>query len=407
MKRSVLTIPLLCLFAICNSAHAIDLQAHPKVEKIANELIAEDIYSANELSAIFSDVEILDSVIKAMTSPAEFTLSWGRYRKIFLKDDRIESGVEFWRQHQSAFDRAEAEYGVPAEIIVAIIGVESKYGVFKGSHKVLDSLITLVSGYPRRSKFFASELKHFLILCKENQIDVKATMGSYAGAMGFPQFISSSYRNYAIDFSGDGRIDLIDDPVDAIGSIANYFVENGWHAGEPVSSRAFKQLPKAVADLNNRKRKTQYSAASLRGLGAVLPASIDDAELLNVLKLDAADAKRSKSQPNTYMVRAGDTACAIAYAHSMSCREFMKLNNLDSKGRIYRGQLLKVKGDRKTKADGSNWQIQKANKGEPEKPIYFYTHRNFYAITQYNHSVLYAMAVYDLSNAIRRAREGL
>jgi len=292
---------------------------------------------------------------------------------------------------------------VPAEMIVAIIGVESKYGLYKGKYRVLDSLATLVVGYPRRSEFFAQELEAFLILCKTNQFTPRDIFGSYAGAVGYPQFISSSYQNYAVDFSGDGRIDLIDQPIDAIGSVANYFVKNGWRRGEPVSSNAFNSVAKPVADKANRKRSTRYRAGELRTLGAKLDDTIKGEEKLNVLSLNPSDVVRDTMRDGEYIVRAGDTACKIAETLGVSCKTIFNLNRLDSKGTIYRGQTLKVPSvsEESRKKLSSKWVVS-----NPEAEIFFYTHENFYVITRYNHSVLYAMAVNELSKAIKAYRSG-
>jgi len=398
---------------LVNNANAIELKDEPKLQAVADQLIAEKHYTQRELELVFRKAVVQQSVLDAMTSPAEYKFTWGKYRKIFLKEDRIQQGVDFWNEYQGDLDRAEQEYGVPASVIVAIIGVESKYGRYKGKHKVLDSLVTLTVGFPRRSKFFASELKEFLILTKENNLEFDQILGSYAGAVGFPQFISSSYRNYAVDFSGDGRADLIDQPVDAIGSIANYFIENGWKPGEPVTSKAHKTVDAGVADLANRKRKTQFTAAALREKGAPLSESISGDEKLNVLMLDASEIVSQPKDSKTYIVRAGDTACQIAEKKNVSCKSLFLLNELNKDGKIFRGQRLKLPTNskalkqQKVAVEGSKWEVAQAEKGRQEGSVqerFFFTHRNFYAITQYNHSVLYAMAVHDLSQAIDAAK---
>ncbi len=416
-----ITLALSCLLAglmVCTHAQAIELSKEPKLQAIADQLIAEKHYTQAELDRIFSQADIQQSVLDAMQNPAEYKFTWGKYRKIFLQDDRIQQGVDFWLAHQAVLEAAEQEYGVPISVIVAIIGVESKFGKYKGKHKVLDSLSTLVVGFPRRSKFFAKELKEFLILTKENELQAPEILGSYAGAVGFPQFISSSYRNYAVDYSGDGKTDLINQPSDAIGSIANYFIKNGWKPGEPVTSVAYTTVEGSIAALANRKRKTLYTAQSLRDKGAPLSLSIQDDEKLNVLMLDANEVVTEPKGSNRYVVRAGDTACQIAEDSNVSCAALIKLNNLDSKGRIYRGQRLKlptsefaVAKDSKSKLAStgtSKWQVASSDSGAIEEDTvqerYFFTHRNFYAITQYNHSVLYAMAVHDLSQAIAQAK---
>ncbi len=388
-----------CLFSFSASyAQAVVLSEHPKLVVIANELVKKELYSLSELEQLFAQAKVKQSVLDALQSPAEYSLTWGRYRQIFLKQDRIEQGVAFWKKHQSTFDRAEQEYGVPSSMIAAIIGVESKFGKFKGAHKVIDSLVTLTTGYPRRSAFFGSELKEFLILTKENKIDPLSIYGSYAGAVGYPQFISSSYRNYAVDFSGDGKTDLIDQPVDAIGSIANYFIENGWKPGEPVTSRALHRVDPRLVDIANRKRKTPFTGASLREKGALLNDSIVDSQALNVLMLDASDRKKYKHKAGSYIVRAGDTVCEIAEDHKVSCGALIALNKLNQNGDIFRDQRLKIPGN------GAASVTEQVPEADQVVPRYFYTYPNFYAITRYNQSVLYAMAVYDLSEAIAEAK---
>ena len=406
---------------VVTNATAVDLKKEPTLQAVADKLIAEKHYTQSELEAVFKKATFQQSVLDAMTSPAEYKFTWGKYRKLFLKEDRIQQGVEFWNEYQGDLDRAEKKYGVPASVIVAIVGVESKYGRYKGKHKVLDSLVTLTVGFPRRSKFFASELKEFLILTKENNLAFDQILGSYAGAVGFPQFISSSYRNYAIDFSGDWKTDLIDQPVDAIGSIANYFIKNGWKPGEPVTSPAHRTVEASVSELANRKRKTQYTAADLRDKGAPIAESVSGDVNLNVLMLDASEIVSEPKNSNIYIVRAGDTACQIAEKLDVSCKTLFSINKLNKKGSIFRGQRLKLPANakaskktapKKTTSPGSKWEVARAESVSADiaqetdtvKERFFFTHRNFYAITQYNHSVLYAMAVHDLSEAIDVAK---
>jgi len=257
-------------------------------------------------------------------------------------------------------------------------------------------LVSLVVDFPRRSDFFAKELKHFLILTKENQMDTTNLLGSYAGAVGYPQFIASSYRSYAVDFSGDGKTDLIDQPIDAIGSVANYFVKNGWLTGQPITSSIFTSVPSQVSDLANNKRQIQFSAAKLRSLGAPVANAISADEKLNVLKLNASEIVPEEVAANSYIVRAGDTVCQIAERFSMPCNSLFQLNGLNASGDIYRGQRLKL-------ANQNNQPVTTKQEGS-EQYQYFFTHENFYVITRYNHSVLYAMAVTDLSAAVQQAK---
>ena len=163
-----------------------------------------------------------------MSSPAEFTWTWDRYKKLFLEEKRIANGKLFLAENNDLFNRVEDEFGVPREIITSILGVETRYGKIKGSYKVLDSLATLGFDFPRRSKFFKSELIHFFQLTRENNLDIYSIQGSYAGAMGYGQFISSSYRAYAVDYDGDGYSDLFNSVPDAVASIANYLKIHGW-----------------------------------------------------------------------------------------------------------------------------------------------------------------------------------
>jgi membrane-bound lytic murein transglycosylase B len=207
------------------------------VKDFLQYMVQEHGFDAAELNRIFERVEITDEVIKAISRPAE-KLAWYQYRPIFLKQDRIVQGVKFWEENAAVLARAEAVYGVPAEIIVAIIGVETRYGRTTGRHKVINSLVTLAFDYPERSKFFTRELEQFLLLTREQDRDPDKTMGSYAGAMGIPQFISSSYRNYAVDFDRDGEIDIWDNSVDAVGSVGNYLRVHGWDPGKKIAQPA-------------------------------------------------------------------------------------------------------------------------------------------------------------------------
>jgi len=172
-------IVLLCTFFV-GEVQAIELSQEPKLQAIADALVAEKRFNQSELNRIFAKAKVQQSVLDAMKNPAEYKFTWGKYRKIFLKEDRIQQGVDFWLKYENVLEKAEREYGVPASVIVSIIGVESKFGKFKGKHKVLDSLVTLVVGFPRRSKFFAKELKEFLILTKENSLEPSEIYGSYA-----------------------------------------------------------------------------------------------------------------------------------------------------------------------------------------------------------------------------------
>lgn len=226
--------------ALSTGGHAIagDFSKYDELNDMIETLEAQQIYAPGELAKLFEDVSRQDKILELIARPAEKSREWKDYRPIFMQSSRVDAGVDFWEQYQEPLARAEAQFGVPASMILAILGVETKFGGNKGGYKVIEALATLGFDYPPRAKFFRNELREFLILSKQNGINPLEAKGSYAGAMGFPQFMPSSWRRLAIDFDGDGRIDLINNPVDAIGSIANYFKANGWKAGEPVTVRA-------------------------------------------------------------------------------------------------------------------------------------------------------------------------
>lgn len=192
-----------------------------------DEMAERHDLNAAELRGLFRQFDREQAVIERMEDPAE-ALPWYLYREIFLTEARVTAGVEFFERHRHTLERAQAEYGVEPSIVVAIIGVETLYGEHAGTYPVLSALATLAFDYPPRAEFFRSELEAFLLLAREEGIDPTRIEGSYAGAMGLPQFIPSSYRHYAVDFDDDGQRNLLTDPVDAIGSVAAYLAAHGW-----------------------------------------------------------------------------------------------------------------------------------------------------------------------------------
>ena len=301
---------------------------HPDVQAFINEVAAEGEFRKTELETLFASARRQQSILDAIARPAEKTKTWAEYRPLFVSQDRIDLGLQFYKTYGKTLARAEQEYGVSRYIIMAIIGVETRYGKFKGNYRVIDALSTLAFDYPPRAPFFRNELKAFLQLKDEAHIDLLSARGSYAGAMGFPQFISSSYRKFAVDFDADNHIDLINNPVDAIGSVASYFKAHGWEQGAPVISLArYLGSDADEAGLDswvNQDLKPEHSVADFRRLGLV-PDQTYPADLP-----------------------------AIA---------------------------LKLEG------------IQ--------GPEYWLGLNNFYVITRYNHSPLYALSVYQLSEALR------
>jgi membrane-bound lytic murein transglycosylase B len=261
-------------------------------------------------------------IIAAITRPAE-AMPWHRYRRIFLTDDRIEGGVDYWRKHAATLRAAQEAFGVPPHVITAIIGVETRYGAHTGKYRVADALKTLGFGYPPRADFFRKELEQFLLMAREEGMDPLDPLGSYAGAMGQPQFIASSFRAYAVDFDNDGRRDLWDSDADVVGSVANYLARHGWTQGAPVAIPVSGDAANLAA-LASGGSKPDRTLAEIVEAGVALPDSVDPGRPAVVIELQQEDG-----------------------------------------------------------------------------PEFWAGFDNFYVITRYNHSNLYAMAVFQLAEAIR------
>ena len=280
-----------------------------------------------------------------MSSPAEFTWTWERYKKLFIENKRIINGKKFIKDNASLFDQVEKEFGVPREIITSILGVETRYGKIKGSYRVLDSLATLGFDFPRRSKFFKSELVQFFILTKENNLDIHSVQGSYAGAMGYGQFISSSYRAYAIDYDGDGYADLFNSVPDAVASVANYLNKHGWKRDGVIVKKV---------QLNNVSKIYKLSSNSKKFI----------------------PLKYSEGYEEQYIIKEGDSLLSIAIENNLELQNLMSMNNIKDKNLIKVGETILLR---------------------MPKDLYFIGDDNFIAITKYNRSHFYAKAVYDLS----------
>jgi membrane-bound lytic murein transglycosylase B len=208
-----------------------------EIKHFINEMVAQHGFNQSKLEDVFSRVQFQPSIINLISVPAS-SIPWNKYRSRFINLQHIKSGVNFWNEHERKLEEASQAFGVPEEIIVAIIGIETAYGATTGKHRVIDALTTLAFDFPRRADFFRSELEQYLLLAQEQGFDLFNIKGSYAGAIGFPQFMPGSYRRYAIDFDGDGKADLTGNAADAIGSVANYLKEYGWEAGGPIVTRA-------------------------------------------------------------------------------------------------------------------------------------------------------------------------
>ncbi|OGI49712.1 MAG: lytic murein transglycosylase B [Candidatus Muproteobacteria bacterium RIFCSPHIGHO2_12_FULL_60_33] len=227
----------LAMLAIAPGAQALEFRKYPALRSFTAEMTEKHGFSAKQLQRVFRCAAIRPDIIEAMERPREL-LPWHEYRKIFVTEDSAKRGARFWQEHAEDISRAQERYGVLPEIIVAIIGVETRYGRNPGNHSILDALTTLTLEYPSRAAFFREELAEFLLLTRETDIDPCRVKGSYAGAMGLPQFMPSNYRRLAVDFDGDGKRNLLDNPVDAIGSVAHYLHNNGWETGAPVIEAA-------------------------------------------------------------------------------------------------------------------------------------------------------------------------
>jgi membrane-bound lytic murein transglycosylase B len=234
----------LCLLAAVTPLFAQSYAGRPEVQTFIDEVAKRHGFKPAELNRLFSKVQRVDPALKLIL-PGE-PISWADYRAQFVNETRIANGLAFWKDNRRSLARAEKKYGVPAQTIVAIIGVETNYGRNMGRYRVIDALSTLAFDYPPRASFFRRELEQYLLLAREEGIDVFATRGSYAGAIGMAQFMPGSLRAYAVDFNGDGRIDLSGSSADAVGSVANFLKQHGWQAGEPVLLKA-KPSPDALA----------------------------------------------------------------------------------------------------------------------------------------------------------------
>lgn len=297
-------------------------KGNPQVEKFIQHMADTQGFDAQELRKVLAKARKRQDIIDKMNKPAEKTLNWSQYRKIFLTDKRTRQGERFWKRNAQALRKAEAAYGVPPQFVVAIIGVETFYGRIAGKDKVLDALYTLAFHYPKRSKFFIAELEKFLILAREEKLNPNEPRGSYAGAMGLGQFMPSSYLAYAVDFDGDGKRDIWNNETDAIGSVANYFARHGWTKGLPVTA-PIQSVPKDLKKYLKAGLKPAFTLGEFKQAGMKVPAGLDD-------RLEAA--------------------------------------------------LIKLVTD----------------KG----PEYWAGLKNFYVITRYNHSEMYAMVVYQLGERI-------
>jgi membrane-bound lytic murein transglycosylase B len=247
----------------------------PEVEAFIGQMVQKHGFDEAELRKVFAQLKLHDGVVKSINAPAT-AKPWHEFRPIFVTPTRISGGVEFWRQNEELLKRARETYGVPEEVIVSIIGVETIYGRRMGSFLVLDSLYTLAFEMPQRATFFRGEFEQFLLMARDNGLDPAAIKGSFAGAMGMPQFIPTSYRNYAVDFDGDGKVNLWEGTADTIGSVGNYLKQFGWSPGQEtvvparISGPEFKEVLEAGVKPNQTLQQMQA-----KGVEATEPLAAD------------------------------------------------------------------------------------------------------------------------------------
>lgn len=280
------------------AAETDDYRTHPDFDAFVSSM-AQQGFTEAELNRLFSGVTKQQAIIDAITRPAE-SKDWHEYRPIFLTEARIEGGVEFWNAHADLLARAEREFGVDAEIIVAIIGVETFYGRNTGSWRVIEALATLGFDYPPRGAFFRSELEEFLLLTREEAVDPRNVEGSYAGAMGAGQFIASSYRAYAVDFDKDGKRDLWNSWADVVGSVANYLSRHGWQHGEVVVVPA--AVPEGATPPLQEQGMEIIDAGALRERGVVFSEGISGDNEVRFVVLQLEDDMTYRVGLNNFRV---------------------------------------------------------------------------------------------------------
>jgi len=286
-----------------NNAQPANYGNRTDVSAFIMDMVSQHGFKADELQDLFARTRQNATVLRLMTpATSSAPRSWSRYRARFVEPIRIEAGLRFWSEHSAELERAARQYGVPEHIIVGIIGVETVYGRNMGSFRVIDTLTTLSFDYPSRevrdrSPFFRSQLEEFLLLVRDQRLDVFEPLGSYAGAIGIPQFMPGSYRHLAVDFNGDGVIDLRNSPADAIGSVAHYLKEHGWERGANVYTPV--NLPQAIdaAELQSMVQagaEPRYRADALRQAGFEFDARLEAQTLLALIDLPEQDqdAKR-------------------------------------------------------------------------------------------------------------------
>lgn len=330
--RFIKIIITICVFFCATQSLADPFSQRTDVSAFIQQIAKQNEIDTDKLITMLDQVQLQNSILESISAPKE-AKPWYVYRNNFLTTSRVQQGVEFWQQHADTLKRAEETYGVPANMIVAILGVETFYGQHKGTYRVLDALATLAFEYPPRAPFFKKELEAFLMLIPESPFDPYTLRGSYAGAFGQSQFMPSSYQKYAVDFSGLHKKDIENNSDDAIGSIANYFKEHGWQTNQPVAA------PVRLSGTHYKTLTRQSSISHKTAMSQLKP------------NLTVAEYKKMGVAPRRQIA-----------AHT-------------------RAAMITLETE--------------------DKPEYWLTFNNFYTIMRYNPSPNYAMAVYQLSQALQ------
>lgn len=336
MNNQIVRVALVFLFS-CFAVLSVSAKINEKsflthspkdVEAFIQSVSKKHAIDKNELKSLFVNANVQSRVLELIARPYE-AKPWFQYHPIFVTDKRAKAGVKFWEKHTKLINEVSKTYGVPPEIIIAIIGVETYYGQHTGKFKVFDSVATLAFAYPKRAEFFKKELEQLILLMREQNLSADSLYGSYAGAMGMPQFIASSYRNYAVDFNKDGKTNLLSNHADVFGSVANYFKRHEWQDGKIITVKV--SGPEATLSKLAVKNasKPKLTVKELKAKGVNIPNHIPEMAKANILKLDLGN------------------------------------NQFD----------------------------------------YWLGLNNFYVITRYNHSIHYAMAVYQLGHKIKQLKK--
>ena len=302
LDKTILYKSILILLISFDSSHALDFRDYPALTKLVEVMVREDHYPEAQLDVILGQAVIDSAVIRAMDRQYE-ALPWHQYRKRFINPARIRDGVDYWRRHQDTLQQAARQFGVPPAIIVALLGVETHFGQRQGSKRVLDSLVTLSAAYPRRSTYFSRELRAFLNTARAENIAPESVTGSFAGAVGIPQFMPTSYQVYAVDLNGNGRRDLVNETADAIGSVANYLKRRGWREGRRIFLPLPDGIPDSATDLVSKSAKPRLSAAQLADAGIPVADDGKGGEKMALLKMREAKGYRYLiAFPNFYVI---------------------------------------------------------------------------------------------------------